>query len=69
MSGTVDGGKKAAITNKLKYKEDFYSRIGALGGSAPYTGLKGFAANRELAKVCGTKGGRIGSRKGIKNRK
>ncbi len=32
MPGTVSGGKHAAITNKLKYGPDFYSRIGAKGG-------------------------------------
>ena len=32
MAGTVQGGKAAAITNKTKYGEDFYQKIGAKGG-------------------------------------
>lgn len=51
---------KAAATNKKKYGKDFYSRIGARGGRNGHTG--GFAANRELARIAGAKGGRISSR-------
>ena len=64
MSGTLAGGKKAAITNKLKHGEDFYKRIGSLGGRNGHTG--GFAANPALARIAGAKGGRNGSRAGIK---
>ena len=56
MAGTVSGGKAAANTNKLKYGDDFYKRIGALGGMKGTTG--GFYANRELARIAGAKGGR-----------
>ena len=65
MSGTVSGGKKTAVTNIARHGEDFYKRIGAKGGRNGITG--GFAANRELARIAGAKGGRI-SRRG-KNRK
>lgn len=61
MPGTINGGRKAAETNKKKYGKDFYARIGAVGGKKGTTG--GFAANRELARVAGAKGGRISRRR------
>jgi general stress protein YciG len=60
MSGNVIGGRKAAITNKLKHGEDFYGKIGAKGGKLGHTG--GFYANRELARRAGTIGGQISRR-------
>lgn len=60
MAGTIAGGKAAAKTNKAKYGDDFYGRIGAIGGKRGHTG--GFAANRELARIAGAKGGRISRR-------
>ena len=60
MSGTKEGAKKAAATNKAKHGEDFYKRIGSKGGKR--TGLKGFALNPALARVAGAKGGRNGRR-------
>lgn len=65
MPGTKIGGIKAAQTNKKKWGKDFYKRIGALGGKKSQGG--GFAANRELAREAGRKGGLI-SRKN-KNKK
>lgn len=56
MAGNKSGCIKAAATNKLKYGEDFYAKIGKIGGKNGTTG--GFAANRELAKIAGQKGGR-----------
>lgn len=59
MAGTVSGGKAAAATNKQRYGEDFYERLGAKGGKKSRTG--GFFANRELARAAraaGAKGGR-----------
>ena len=61
MPGTIDGGKRAAATNKKKYGKDFYARIGAAGGKKGTTG--GFAANRDLARIAGAKGGRISRRR------
>lgn len=61
MPGTVKGGKQAAETNRKKYGKDFYARIGAVGGKKGTTG--GFAANRELARIAGAKGGRISRRR------
>lgn len=60
MAGTVEGGKAAARTNKLKYGEDFYGKIGTKGGSNGHT--SGFYQNRELARAAGKKGGRISRR-------
>jgi general stress protein YciG len=61
MAGTKAGGKAAAATNKKKYGADFYAKIGAQGGKMGHTG--GFAANPELARIAGAKGGRISRRK------
>lgn len=55
MSGSQQGGKQAAKTNKELHGSDFYKRIGAIGGKNGTTG--GFAANRELAREAGRKGG------------
>lgn len=60
MAGTKEGGQKAAATNKAKYGEDFYSKMGQKGGRLGRTG--GFFANRELARIAGAKGGRISRR-------
>lgn len=65
MPGTIEGGKKAANTNKLKYGKDFYARIGQKGGRNGHTG--GFAANPALARIAGAKGGRKSRRTGVKN--
>lgn len=65
MAGTLEGGRKASITNKKKYGENFYRDIGAKGGKLGKTG--GFWANRELARRAGAKGGRISRRtKGLR---
>jgi uncharacterized protein len=61
MPGTITGGQRAADTNRKKYGKDFYARIGAKGGKRGTTG--GFAANRELARIAGAKGGRISRRR------
>lgn len=61
MSGTIAGGKRAAATNKAKHGEDFYKNIGRKGGQNGHTG--GFAANPELARIAGAKGGKISRRR------
>lgn len=65
MSGTKAGGMKAKATNLLLHGDDFYQRIGKKGGQNGHTG--GFAYNPALAIIAGRKGGRISTRKGIKN--
>lgn len=60
MPGTKIGGLKASKTNKERYGDEFYVMIGAAGGKMSKGG--GFAANRELAKIAGRKGGRKSKR-------
>lgn len=66
MSGTAKGGKAAAKTNKQRHGDDFYKKMGALGGAVGHTG--GFAAP-EVGKDGLTgqeraiKYGRLGGRK------
>lgn len=62
MAGTKEGGKKAAAKN-LQREPGFYQRIGAIGGKRGTTG--GFAANPELARIAGAKGGRISRRRKV----
>ena len=62
MPGNKIGGQKAAKTNKKLYGKDFYRIIGSKGGQNGHTG--GFAANPELARIAGAKGGRISRRTG-----
>lgn len=63
MSGTIEGGKQAAKTNKERYGADWYKRIGSMGGKKGTTG--GFYANRELAREAGRIGG-LKSKRGKK---
>ena len=67
--GTKEGAKKASITNRLKYGDDFYKRIGSIGGQRGVSG--GFAClekgadgltGPERARISGAKGGRISKR-------
>lgn len=63
MAGTVNGGNQAAKTNKDIYGEDFYKRIGAIGGSRSRNG--GFAQGkegRERARLYGGIGGAMSRR-------
>ena len=60
MSGTKNGGLKAAATNRKRYGKNFYKNIGAKGGRLGTTG--GFAANPALAKIAGVKGGHLSKR-------
>lgn len=70
MTGTKEGGRKAAATNKLIYGEDFYARIGAKGGSRS-TPYGGFGSKKigpdgltglQRASIVGVKGGHISRR-------
>lgn len=67
MVGTKAGGVKAAATNKALHGREFYARIGRIGGRNGHTG--GFAANPELAKIAGRKGGKISKRGPAKKKK
>ena len=60
MSGTREGGVTAGEKNKRLYGDDFYRRIGHLGGVNGHTG--GFT-DRRLAARAGAIGGRISKRR------
>lgn len=62
MAGTKAGGVKAAQKN-LARDPDFYAKIGRKGGRNGRTG--GFAANPQLARIAGAKGGRISRRRKV----
>lgn len=65
MSGSIEGGRKAAATNKHNFGEDFYKKIGQRGGQNGTTG--GFytmaQTNPELHRALSRKGGTISKRK------
>lgn len=62
----LTGGLKAAATNKKRNGEDFFKRIGAIGGRNGHTG--GFCSmTPEQRSECGRKGGRISKRGKAKN--
>lgn len=61
MPGSILGGRKAAVTNKKRYGDNFYREIGAKGGRISRGG--GFAMNRELAVEAGRKGGTASRRR------
>lgn len=65
MPGTKAGGLKAAKKNKELHGKDFYRIIGSKGGQQIPTKPRGFAANIELARIAGAKGGRKSRRTGI----
>ncbi len=68
MAGNRAGGIKASLKNKQLHGEDFYQRIGRMGGKNGHTG--GFASNPELAREAGRKGGKKSRRgKSKKNSK
>lgn len=60
MSGTRAGSLKAVKTIKENHGEDYYKKIGSLGGKAQVP--KGFAMNPKLASEAGSKGGKISRR-------
>ena len=67
MAGNMEGGRKAAQTNKRKYGENWYKEIGAKGGRNGHTG--GFYVHRELARIAGAKGGKKSKRGPAKKEK
>ena len=61
MAGTPAGNAKTAATNRERYGDDFYKKIGSKGGKV--TGVaKGFASNLDRAREAGRRGGRISKR-------
>lgn len=69
MSGTKEGAKKTAATNKKKYGDDYYFKLGKLGGSKSTTKPKGFAYSKanglNIHIEAGRKGGKISKRKAL----
>lgn len=55
MSGTKSGGLKCAATNKQIHGEDFYKRIGSMGGKVRNP-KKGFGSSHDIAVSAGHKG-------------
>ncbi len=57
--GVAKGTKlpSVGVTIRKKYGEDYYQRIGRMGGKVSTTG--GFYADRKLASEAGKKGGAI----------
>ena len=55
MPGTTRGGLRAAKTNKQRYGQDFYEKIGRAGGKISHGG--GFTNNPDLAREAGRIGG------------
>ena len=62
MAGTIEGGKKAAKTNRERYGDNWYSTIGKRGGSKIHPETRYFAVNRDIARAAGAKGGSISKR-------
>ena len=65
MAGNKAGGIQAAIKNKERHGQDFYQRIALLAQESwKRNGRKprGFAADPELAREAGAKGGSISRR-------
>lgn len=62
MAGTLEGGRKAAKTNKERHGADWYSKIGKRGGSKSHPETRYFAVNRDIARTAGAKGGSISKR-------
>lgn len=59
---TLEGAKKAKDTNKRKYGEDYYAKIGSMGGKVKNPN-KGFGSKTpEQRREAGRKGGAISKR-------
>lgn len=61
MAGTKAGGQKCKQRLLERYGEDYFSKLGKIGGSRTGS-AKGFAANPELASRAGKLGGSISRR-------
>lgn len=67
MSGTKEGGRKAALTNRERHGKDFYANIGRKGGKKGHTG--GFYNDPERAAEAGRIGGKKSKRGPAKHAK
>lgn len=50
MSGTVEGGRKAALTNLSLYGNEFYRNIGRKGGKNSQASAKGVTPKRQQGR-------------------
>ena len=68
MAGTKIGGQKAAATNKAKYGEDFYAKVGKIGGKIGTTGGFFYSKANGLSThiEAGRKGGLISRKTNLK---
>lgn len=66
MAGTQEGAVKASTIIKRKHGEDFYKRIGSMGGKLG--GGKGGFNDRALASRAGKIGGKMGGKRSRKRR-
>lgn len=74
MSGTISGGRKAAQTNIKQYGEDFYAKIGQIGGrkskncgfASDVVGKDGLTG-KQRASIAGKKGGEKSRRRAHNN--
>lgn len=66
MSNNKQRGVKASVTNKLLYGDDYYKRIGAMGGRKSRKGgfwyTKHIRGQLEPIREAGRKGGTISRR-------
>jgi general stress protein YciG len=63
MAGTKNGGIQAAKTNIERHGEDFYKKIGSIGGKKSHPETRIFKLRKELAVEAGRKGGLISRRR------
>lgn len=60
MAGNITGGKKAAATNKAKYGEDWYRKIGQKGANLALISRKGLVlTENSQEKQVAKEGGRV----------
>lgn len=65
MAGTIKGGRKAAVTNKVRYGDLFYTNIGRKGGKLSHGGA--FGKDPQFASKMGMIGGSMSPGTGKKH--
>ena len=71
MAGNVAGGKRAAVTNKSRHGDSFYSDIGKIGGKLGKTGgfgSKKVGADGKTGAERASEAGAVGGRKSRRRR-
>lgn len=62
MAGNKAGGKKTLETIIKHHGEDYYRKIGAMGGKVSHRETRPFYVDREHARRVGSIGGRVSKR-------